>query len=307
MVGKFFHIKNCIFVYAPDVIFYSHSISFIILIFVPTIIALFFIVKSCINNKENTTLLCLSLLVILTLACAAIAGKIVFITKYSIEIYPILILLLAHGFSLINNRIFKIIIISIFSITNLFYLLLSPNSAPRIPRDQGHKIVAQLLENANAKEGDTILFEYYPSDRFSKYINLAQYNVQSIHKGNFYRYLAKNTKYSDIYNNGKAIYKPIFSREKNPRLDYFLKQITNKIEQNQNLFLIINNGVAIYPYETIQEIAANEKLYEDVPLLYLVFSYINNYTINYFSTRLKVTRVERIGDWTIIRLTKINI
>ena len=70
--------------------------------------------------------------------------------------------------------------------------MMSPVSAPKMPRPQGHKQVADLITNANLSDGDYILSEYYGQNRFNKYFNFDKYNVIEITKGNFPEYLSKD-------------------------------------------------------------------------------------------------------------------
>ena len=65
----------------------------------PTLIALICIGKAIINNKTNILLLSTTIASVVVLVIASLSGKLVFITKYSIEIYPILIYLACFGLS----------------------------------------------------------------------------------------------------------------------------------------------------------------------------------------------------------------
>ena len=71
-------------------------------------------------------------------------------------------------------------------------------------------------------------------------------------------------------------------------MEYFLKtNIMDKMHKNQNLYIIVNDSVAIYSKDGIKNIMNDDFAYNKVPLLYMVFSYINNYTFAYFSQKLK--------------------
>ena len=78
---------------APAVFFYNQNLA--LWMTVPTIIGLIAIFRGAKNNK-GLTLVALSYT--LTLMFLAILGKLVFITKYSIEILPTIIILLSFGF-----------------------------------------------------------------------------------------------------------------------------------------------------------------------------------------------------------------
>ncbi len=292
---------------SPDVFLYNHSFSFIIFTVVPAFIAIAFIIKSQIKDKLNIALFMIALFTIITLVIAAVMGKLIFITKYSIEIYPILIYLAAVGATSINRLFPRYLLLGIFFLANIYYLTFSPVSAPRMPRPQGHKIVAEILNNSNIQDGDILLFEYYAPERFAKYIELNKYQTYSINKGNFYKYFNQNSTYNSAAQNGKEEFKETFKGKPNIQMEYFLKtNIMDKMHKNQNLYIIVNDSVAIYSKDGIKNIMNDDFAYNKVPLLYMVFSYINNYTFAYFSQKLNVARVEKMGDWSVIKFTKLN-
>ncbi len=292
---------------APDKILYIHSVSFIIFTFIPALIAIFFIGRALYKSKQNIVLAFVAAGVIITLAITAMTGKLVFITKYSIEIYPILIFLFAAGITNYENKYISRTIFTIFCVINLWYLNLSPVSAQRMPRPQGHKLPAILLENGQIKDNDIILFEYYPAERFGKYIDLSKYNTYSIHKGNFYSYITPNTTYDNVYKDGKNIYKDQFIKNQSGYLEYNLqKDIVQNMKQGQSLFLLINDSVALYPPEIVSGIAKDDFYYKKTPLMFMIFSYLKNQSYSYLSKKLSVVRVEKLGDWSIVKFTKLN-
>ena len=92
----------------------------------------------------------------------ALTGKIVFITKYSIEVLPIFILLISLGF----ERKFGNILLG----TLLFFYLASvftPYYPARIFRNEGNKLAADLI---NSADSDYVVYTYYAPDRFYRYL-----------------------------------------------------------------------------------------------------------------------------------------
>jgi len=292
---------------APDNLIYIKSFSFIFFTFITPLIALFLIGKSVYKNKQNTCLLTITLGTILILAIAAIIGKLVFVTKYSVEIYPILLFLTAYGITSFEKKFIANILLTIFCFINLLYLIISPTSAPKMPRPEGHKIVADLIKNANLQDGDFILMEYYDKGRFEKYTSFEKYNVVEISKGNFYKYLSPDYDYSQIYLNGKELYKPIFSETQKGFFEYKLKKdVLDNLKLNQSVLVISNNNVAKYTPKNIKSITSNDIIYKKTPILFLVFSYVNNHATEYFTTNLSVTRLEQGGAWRAFKFTKLN-
>ena len=144
---------------APKTFFYSNNLLFVSMILFPTLIGLYFILKGV---KQQKGLVIVAIGVILVTAILAISGKIVFITKYTIEILPILILFFALG---VKGR-FGYLMLSIFISFQLFSVF-TPYYPAKIFRSEGHKLVSEEL---NKKNPDVILFTYYEPNRFNRYL-----------------------------------------------------------------------------------------------------------------------------------------
>jgi hypothetical protein len=287
---------------APDNFLYAPKLA--IFMIIPTAIAILFIIKS-LNSKINRQLLGVALCCIFVLALAAISGKLVFITKYSIEIYPILILLACSAE--FDNKVLRNVLISIFCIISLGYLCLYPYSAPKIRRAEGHKIACDLIKNSNLKKDDIIILQYYPQDRFEKYFDFSDYRVISINKGNFFEYISPNSTYADVYKNGKVLYKDIFTTQENPYLNNLLKEnVFDNMKAGQSVVMVLLDSVSYLNPEKLAKIVKNEALYKKEPLLFLVFSYIKNQTFEDMLKTLSVEKIDRKGNWTIVKFTKLN-
>ena len=143
---------------APDRFFYNKSPLFNMLITLPTILALTGI---SLGAKRANGILITALFTIITMIVLALTGKIVFITKYSIEILPVLILLLSIGFEK------KTILTATFILFHLIAVF-TPYYTAKLFRFEGHKLVGDII---NTVEPDKIIYTYYEPDRFSRYIN----------------------------------------------------------------------------------------------------------------------------------------
>ena len=164
---------------APPVFFYNKNLFFAFLLLVPTLIATFFITKGL---RKQKGLFFISLFFITTISILANLGKLVFISKYLIEILPILILLFSLG---IENKKDKILLVS-FIIINIFSIL-TPYYPSKQIRSEGHKIVCDIL---NDIEQDVIIFTYYEPNRFYRYL---KNNIKSLYisKNNRFKYVNK--------------------------------------------------------------------------------------------------------------------
>lgn len=104
------------------------------------------------KNKLNIELFAIFAGTVLVLVTASLTGKLVFITKYSIEIYPILIFLACSGLTSINNKIIKNSLIIIYCFISVGYIILHPYSAPKMRRAEGHKIMTDILTRMDLKK-----------------------------------------------------------------------------------------------------------------------------------------------------------
>ncbi|MBR2431195.1 glycosyltransferase family 39 protein [bacterium] len=143
---------------APRIFFYNKELLFIIFITIPTLIGLYFIFK---GGKYARGLASVIVLTIIATALLACTGKIVFVTKYTIEILPILILLFALG---VQNKFDKILL-SIFIFLQLFSVF-TPYYSVKHFKPEGHKLVADILKKI---KNDKIVFTYYEPNRFYRY------------------------------------------------------------------------------------------------------------------------------------------
>lgn len=145
---------------APRVFFYTKDLICLILMTIPTIIA---VIGLILGIKKEKGFALVGLLTILGMVILAITGKIVFITKYSIEVLPILILLISLGF----DKKFGNILLG----TLLFFYLASvftPYYPARIFRNEGNKLAADLINSANS---DYVVYTYYAPNRFYRYLS----------------------------------------------------------------------------------------------------------------------------------------
>lgn len=292
---------------APANFFYNFHLGFIIFALIPSLIAIFWISAYVKKDNDNLMLLLTSLGVIAVLSITALTGKLVFITKYSIEIYPVLLLMAAIGSQKLENKVLRNSLIILYCLVHMVYLVLSPVSAPKIRRAQGHKIAADLIKQAEPQKGDIILIQYYPKDRFEKYINFDNFKVISIDKGNFSEYMSQNMDYDKAFKNGKEVYRPTFKASVNGYLREKLNnEIISQLKPNQSVILVSLNSVAFYTPEQAAQIASDDVMYKKTPLLFLVFSHLKEQTAKDFYETLAVVRFESKGDWSAIKFTKLN-
>ena len=238
---------------------------------------------------------------------AALTGKLVFESKYIIEIYPILILIFCSTIDSCDKKWFKILVFSIF-FSLQFLFVLTPRYVSYLPREEGNKYVAELIQHANLKENDFIVLTYYPKYRFEKYQDFSKFNVLEIHKGNFNEFYLPELTYKQAVIEGKDKYRSTFANSVLPQNKFIgsklIFEINNqvyfKMKKGQKVSFVFLDSVSFLDENTITNIIYNEQLYKKVPLLYLVFSDIRNEIIKTIPINAKNIRYEALGNWTIV-------
>ncbi len=98
--------------------------GFLFFAIVPMISAIYLIVKANLESKRiDKYFLVVTLSTFLTILISAIAQKIPFLTKYYIELYPILILMVSNGWAQLSSKNQKVALGTIYIFMNLFYIV----------------------------------------------------------------------------------------------------------------------------------------------------------------------------------------
>jgi uncharacterized membrane protein len=206
---------------APSIFYYNSNPVFIALITIPTLVGLLGLI---LGFKKTKDFIIISFILILIMALLAITGKIVFITKYSIEILPIFILGFSCGLS--EEKIIHKFLLCLFVFINLFSVFL-PLYPAKMPRNEGHKLPTIIL---NGQKPDNIIFTYYAPDRF-------------------FRYLKTDSKMNHISKINRSDYM------ENP------SAIFNGIKSGESVSIVFLNSVSFIPQNMIEK-AKEQKLPE---------------------------------------------
>lgn len=283
--------------------------SFIIFAILPTIIGLILTIKGILTKNKLVNYLAISAgLFFLTIISLSILGKMIVITKYTIEIYPILILLLSIGLISIKKEVLRNILLSILLLINAFYLYFAEDSAPRRNRPEGHLAVVNLIEESNLQKGDKILITYYNRDKFDRYLkDKNEYNFLSINKFDFNYFLFDGENYFDILKTAKSKHKDFFKEFPNSTLKkYANDKILYGMEKGDRVGIIILKNVSFIDNDNIQRILNDENKYNDTSLIFLVFSSIKNNLVKILDKELTRETTTHKGDWSLYVYIKEN-
>ena len=238
---------------APPVFFYNKSYALWMIL--PCLIILYPLYLGVKRARGLFTVAVLTLLAMFTLA---ILEKIVFITKYSIEVLPIFILLISIGFAELKRNILFIVFVSI-QLLSFF----TPNYVTKIPRSEGHRIPCEILK---ARNPQTILFTYYDSSRFVRYIDLKDKRVLSINKSNRFAYKDAPQK------------------------------ILNDVKLGEVVSVVFLDSVSFFDENFLKVNADNSK----IPEMFITFSQIKNRLVRSLDGNYNDFRVDKMGSWTVV-------
>ena len=282
--------------------------GYVIFAVIPLFIAILGVISAFLKKNEKVNLLAIiGIATLFVMITASSMGKIVLITKYTMEFYPIFIAITAFGlYSTKPEFLRKVLIFSLFAIT-LTYLFISEYAPQKIKRTEGHKLVANLVTEAKLNPNDRILLLYYDSDRFGKYMSTDEYIIESITKYNFqYRLIFNPPLHTEVVKNGKKIFLSSFQNASNDYFNQYLQdRFFSNMKKGDRFALISLNSVAFIDKERMKTVISDEKFYERMPFLFLIFSHISNMTQTQADLYLKPVYHQIEGKWEIFVWEKI--
>ena len=244
---------------APPVFFYNKSVALWMLL--PCLICIYPLILGIKKFKEATVV---SFLTVLTLCVLALLGKLVFITKYSIEILPSLILLLSLGFEEMKKAGTALLIVFISIHLASFF---TPNYVTKIKRSEGNRIPAEILKYRNP---DTIVFTYYSPERFKRYIDLTGKKNVVIDKTMRFYY------------------------KENPKL------MLKDINKSETVSVVLLDSVSFFDENFVSQNINNPK----IPEMFLTFSIIKNNLIKELDRDYEDFKLDKVGSWSVITARK---
>jgi 4-amino-4-deoxy-L-arabinose transferase-like glycosyltransferase len=285
----------------------SFNYGYFFFAIIPFCIACVLCIKGFINADKKLKLISyIAFSTFIVMLLAAACGKMVLVTKYTMEVYPAFLLLLVVGLHSIKINALKKVISFILIFLLLSYLLISDYAPQKLGRKEGHKQVADLISRANLKKNDKILLLYYEDYRFSKYCQMDNFFVESVTKFNFqYRLLNNPPLHSFIMQNGKEIFKQSFEMNENEFFNRYLNIFFfNNMKKGQKFALISLKSVAFVDDVHMKKIVSDNSKYEKIPLIFLIFSNIDNMTQKQANMHLKPFYKGSEGYWNITVWTK---
>lgn len=281
----------------------SHfNFGYLIFALFPLAIAIICFVKALSNaDKKIKILAFIAFGTLSVMVLASVLGKMVLITKYTMEIYPIFVALIGVGLCSIKPLFLQKTLSVLFVAPMVFYIAFSDYAPQKLNRLEGHKAVAQLIQDAGLKKGDNILLLYYEDYRFKKYCRMEDFFVESMTKFNFqYRLMYEPPLHSTIIADGKNIFKSSFETGENKYYEGYLHRFFfDRMKKGDKFALISLKSVAFIDEKRMSETLENPEKYNRLPFMFLIFSNIDNMTQRYASEELQQIFEEDAGSWRI--------
>ena len=276
----------------------------LIFILIPSIISIYFLIKGLKNkSKELIALTICTILYFIVLIVASIMGKLILSTKYSIEIFPTLILLFSVGATTSTSKFNKFLAIIYFTICLIF---LTTTQAPQFQtRAEGHKTPAKLLVQANLSKDDYIISLYHQLFRYEKYLPLVPQNVINIDKNTIGQYLVdKNYNSASLAIDGKEKLKNAFLGKEEQNITQNFNTIFKSIPSRQKIHIIVPAQVAFFSSNDLKRIANDKKEYDRTQIIFLAFSYAKIKLINSASNYCNFISIQEKAPWYVITFIK---
>ena len=295
--------------YISEVLIKNSKINYMFLIFaiIPLAIGAFGVLRGLFSQDSKLKyLFWTSFSYFSVLLIAAMFNRIVLSTKYSVEIYPVLILLMIVGLLSLRQEKIRNALIALILLLPLLHYSVNNNSTPKLGRSEGNKIVIDLLQSANIKSSDTVVLTYYDAKKFEKYIGKQKYKMFWIDKYNFTGYIVpQDYTYKTIVINGKILFYDNLKLNDTKLFEQkFYNNFIKNMKKGDKLAIVVLKTVSFFNEKQMKEITSKPTTYYDTPFLFMVFSYVKNNSVAISSKYLKPKQVLETGDWAVIVFEK---
>lgn len=265
-----------------------------IFILIPVIINLVFIMKNDFKKSINVLIASTVLIFISIELLASYFNRFTILSRYTLFVLPFLIVLAANGLNNFKNKLIARLLFVTLILTNIFYLIVSPISAPKLSRLSGQKIPANILQEYKISKHDIVIYplrdnlsdKYYQND-FSKF------KMLQIFSELYPQYNPQADRYSHC--------KPVFESDDLSIFEnFFNREFYNKMDKTSRLVILIQKDFMPYDPRLFDYILSNDVLYRKQPLLFMKMSKIANDAIIISNTKLNLEKVYNIENWVIV-------
>lgn len=235
-------------------------------------------------------------------------GKFVIITRYTLIILPFLILVMSYGFYSIKNILLRRSVLFLFIGINLFFILLSPVSAPRLQRPEGQKHLAGVLKNIHGELGfsaeDIFILPrvgYYTDKHYKIEGKRLTFPAVFLKKQNLNLYIGEELEKKVTKDNAYNLLKDYLKSDLPPEnLENFMKEnYIESLKPGRYLVLVNNRNLSIFDDEKLQIITRFEDVYKTQSLRFMLYSKITEDLKEIAEKHLDLTAEEEADSWQV--------
>lgn len=269
---------------------------------VPIVIALIGLGNALRHKNLAKNIFIIAFLFFIFQLAAVSLGKLALISRYTIMILPLLILVVAYGLLSIKNKSLSYTLIVLFISTNIFYLLFSPQSILRTNREGGYNLPFLALNNLSLNSKDIVFC--IPSGEFFKHYYLPKYGKVidfSIYKMPYYPDIVTGNLIEKFEIDRYAAFKKYFiNKTLFPSMkNYFQTNIVDKLESKRYFIIIRDYGDFSKTNNEMFDIANSSERYKNADLIGMINSKFINDLEKLSAQRYNLISSTRKGWWLI--------
>ena len=268
-----------------NMLFASGSIIKIItLLFIPVIIYLIGIIRALKEKNFTWILFLVGFSFLIAEIILTLQGRLALITRYTLLILPIMILLAGYGLSKLRYKMTSSVLVSIFIILSIFYLQFSQDSTPHWIRSEGLKTVGDILDRYPLDKNDLIimphagliLYRYFDKSKLldfdynSAFLAANPNLLNKIFPPNLLNFLNKGSSRPLLRGYLASPY-PTSTLE-----NYIEKGVINKVPHGRYIVVVRSMNISSYNAPTMGRIVNNDAAYNQIPLFILLCSKVSN-------------------------------
>lgn len=273
--------------------FKNISVQLTIFALIPMLISIILMLKNNFKKPVNAIILSTIVIFISIELVASYMHKFTILPRYTLFVLPFIVILVASGLNNYKHKIIADFLFITLILINLFYLVIYPDSAPKIPRTSGQKVPAMILKEYKINNHDIVIYPLRTnlSDKYyqNNYTKLSTLQIFS-----------ELYPYKDSVQNQHAYYKKIFN-DNNSKIfkNYFDNEIYKKLAPKCRLVLLIQKDFMPYNVNSFNYVLKNNNIYNTQPILFMkLYKTVSNIVAN--SYKLKMKKVYNIENWMII-------
>lgn len=292
--------------------YYFLNFQFIVLVFIPIVIGVYGLIRAIIKKTSLNLFLGISLCYVCLVTILAFCGTLGFIPRFLLIALPVVPIASAFGLCSLKNKVLSKILISFFILVNVFYLISAGDSAPKVQRDSTYGILNNMLVENKTTNKDIIVCVFAPK-MIAKYGNyeVLDFNFMEVFvknkNGLLETVLDKDLAEQLNKKNAKALLKNyIFSQKISSKFEeYLYKNIYKQLSPKSKFVIIVSDELYFQP-KAMEIIKNDDKLYERIPLISLIYTKINFDIISFAQKYFILDSVKQKDFWIVLTFKSIS-